>query len=83
MIGSIIKSSLALAAISWSSYSPISTAIDNHNTPPPSPSNFFEISASNITSSYEELGEKLPKWATKKINFSVPKELDICFTHVG
>jgi hypothetical protein len=96
MIGSITLGSLALAAITWSSYSLISA---DHNPPtltgrnptlstdrnPLSSSNFVEISAINITSSYEQRwsGAKLPKWATKKINFSIPKEQKICFAHVG
>eukprot|EP00984_Skeletonema_dohrnii_P000022 scaffold5_cov104-Skeletonema_dohrnii-CCMP3373.AAC.8 len=96
MIGSITLGSLALAAITWSSYSLISA---DHNPPtltgrnptlstdrnPLSSSNFVEISAINITSSYEQRwsGAKLPKWATKKINFSIPKEQEICFAHVG
>jgi len=89
MIGSITRASLALAAISLSSYLlMISATIANHDASPPLPSSFtstfVEISPEEVTSSHKQhWSEEAPDWATKEINFRVPKEQEICFAHVG
>jgi hypothetical protein len=45
----------------------------------------FEISTIDVSSSFERHwpGDHIPPWATKKINFIIPREQEICFTHVG
>lgn len=91
MVGGITLGSFAFAAMTiWSAFMLISAAIESHVAPPPPPpsSTFFEESPINVTftsSSYEEHwpGIKVPKWATKKINFRIPKEKEICFAHIG
>lgn len=46
---------------------------------------FFEKSPIDISSSFESHwpGSNIPNWATKKINYDIPKEQEICFIHVG
>ncbi len=92
MIGRITKGSLAFAAMTaWTVFVLLSAAIANHNVPPPPPPppppsfTFLEVSPINITSSYEEHwpGSKVPKWAKKRITYRIPKEKEMCFTHVG
>jgi hypothetical protein len=95
MMGSILLGSLALTAIIiCSSYTLASTVIANHNPPPSSSYSFFTDNdvhntfleeVSTVESPYERHwpGSHLPHWATKKINFNVRQEQQICFTHVG
>ncbi len=64
----------------------ISATIGNRSAPlpPPSSANFVEISPEEVTSShFLHWSEEVPKWATKKVNFRVPREYEICFAHVG
>jgi hypothetical protein len=86
-IGSILIGSLALVAISYTLAASAAEVIANQSPPRPSfsdvRSTFLEVST--VESPYERHwpNSHLPHWATKKINFNVHQEQQICFTHVG
>ena len=89
LIGSIAKGLLVFAAVACCSYSLISQLSANSSPPPlpklPRPSNFVGLLPTEVVSPYEKRWQDvhLPRFATKKINFDVPEENQICFAHVG
>jgi hypothetical protein len=94
MVGSIVIVSFAFAfaAIAWSSYMLPPTVITNHILPSSSFStnndlhihnNFLRVSTVESPYKHHWPGNHLPYWATKEINYKIPREREICFTHVG
>ena len=87
-IGSLAKCLLAFATFMYCSYSlTFQAQIYMKSRPPPlpTPSTFVKLLPTEVISPFEQRWPKthLPKWATKKMNFDIAEENQICYAHVG
>jgi hypothetical protein len=79
----MLPSSTVIIANHTSSSSSFSSSHNNPNDVHILHNTFLRVS--NVVSPYKHHwpDNHLPYWATKKINYNIPREHEICFTHVG